>query len=196
MMAEEKEGLTRRTLGRSLALAGAAAVSAVPVLGQASGQAPGIPAPAPPAIGPRVAGVAINDQLVFGGIGLRNRGLFDLRQLLSDPRVRFAAIADVRDSARETVKSTVDTYYKNKDCAMYRDPAELLARKDIDCLLIATSDRWHGPMAMWAAQSGKDMYIEKPGAMSIMESYALADNVRRYGVVYQSGCQRKNQFAF
>jgi predicted dehydrogenase len=49
---------------------------------------------------------------------------------------------------------------------------------------------------MWAAQSGKDMFIEKPAAMSIMESYALADNVRRYGVVYQSGCQRKNQFAF
>ena len=68
--------------------------------------------------------------------------------------------------------------------------------KDIDALLIATSDRWHGPMAMWAAQSGKDMYIEKPGAMSINESYAMADNVRRYGVVYQSGAQRKNQFAF
>jgi predicted dehydrogenase len=79
---------------------------------------------------------------------------------------------------------------------MYRDPAEILARPDIDALLIATSDRWHGPMAMWAAQSGKDMYIEKPGAMSINESYAVADNVRRYGVVYQSGCQRKNQFAF
>jgi len=137
----------------------------------------------------------VNDQLVFGGIGLRNRGMHDLRQLLSDPRVRFVAIADVRDSARETVKSTVDNYYNNNDCVMYRDPTEVLARTDIDCLLIATSDRWHGPMAMWAAQSGKDMYIEN-AAMSIMESYALADNVRRYGVVYQSGCQRKNQFAF
>jgi predicted dehydrogenase len=51
-------------------------------------------------------------------------------------------------------------------------------------------------MAMWAAQSGKDMYIEKPAAMSIQESYALADNVRRYGIIYQSGAQRKNQFAF
>lgn len=204
-MAAEKQGVTRRRLGKALALAGTAAVSAGSMLGQAQSQGPGSqapgqaaggPAPAQPAIGPRVAGVAVNDQLVFGGIGLRNRGMHDLRQLLSDPRVRFAAIADIRDSARETVKSTVDNYYKNNDCVMYCDPAELLARKDIDCLLIATSDRWHGPMAMWAAQSGKDMYIEKPAAMSIMESYALADNVRRYGVVYQSGCQRKNQFAF
>jgi predicted dehydrogenase len=136
------------------------------------------------------------DQLVFGGIGIRGRGMSDLRMLLGDSRVRFVGIADVRESARETVKSTVDGYYKNNDCKMYRDPAEILARTDIDALLIATSDRWHGPMAMWAAQSGKDMYIEKPGAMSINESYAMADNVRRYGVVYQSGAQRKNQFAF
>src|SRR5690349_21254613 len=108
MMAGEKEGITRRRLGKALALAGTAAVSARPMLGQAPGQAPGGQTPAPPAIGPRVAGVAVNDQLVFGGIGLRNRGMHDLRQLLSDPRVRFAAIADIRDSARETVKSTVD----------------------------------------------------------------------------------------
>ena len=163
-MAEEKQGITRRRWGK--ALAGTAAVSAGTMLGQAQnqgppsqapGQAPGGQAPAQPAIGPRVAGVAINDQLVFGGIGLGNRGMHDLRQLLSDPRVRFVAIADVRDSAGEIVKSTVDNYYKNSDCVMYRDPAELLARKDVDCLLIATSDRWHGPMAMWAAQSGKDM---------------------------------------
>ena len=120
----------------------------------------------------------------------------DLRMLLGDDRVKFVGIADVREDAREMVKSTVDGYYKNNDCKMYRDAAEILARPDIDALLIATSDRWHGLMAMWAAQSGKDMYIEKPGAMSINESYAMADNVRRYGVVYQSGAQRKNQYAF
>jgi predicted dehydrogenase len=143
-----------------------------------------------------VGNYALNDTITFGGIGIRGRGMSDLRQMLGDQRVRFVAIADVRDSARENVKSAVDGYYKNSNCVMYRDPREILDRKDIDALLIATSDRWHGPMAMWAAQSGKDMYIEKPAAMSIAESYALADNVKRYGVVYQSGCQRKNQFAF
>ena len=199
-MAEQKRSVTRRRFGRALAHAGAAAAVAGAVPNQAPGQSPGGQAPAPPGaapIGPVVVGnYALNDQLVFGGIGIRGRGMSDLRQLLGDSRVRFVAVADIRESARETVKSTVDNYYKNHDCVMYRDAGELLARKDIDALLIATSDRWHGPMAMWAAQSGKDMYIEKPAAMSIMESYALADNVRRYGVVYQSGCQRKNQFAF
>ncbi len=203
-MAKQEDGVTRRKFGKALTTAGAAVAAATPVLAQAqapAGQAPAGQAPAggrgAPAIGPVVVGnYALNDQLVFGGIGIRNRGMSDLRQLLGDQRVRFVAIADIRESARETVKSTVDNYYKNNDCVMYRDPSEILARTDIDALLIATSDRWHGPMAMWAAQSGKDMYIEKPGAMSINESYAVADNVRRYGVVYQSGCQRKNQFAF
>src|ERR1035441_10971868 len=189
-MAEEKQAVTRRNFGKTLTGVGAVAAVAGPVAAQ-------IAAPGPGQFGPVVVGnYAMVDQLVFGGIGIRGRGMSDLRMLLGDSRVRFVGIADVRESARETVKSTVDGYYKNNDCKMYRDPAEILARTDIDALLIATSDRWHGPMAMWAAQSGKDMYIEKPGAMSINESYAMADNVRRYGVVYQSGAQRKNQYAF
>lgn len=204
-MAEETQAITRRGFGKAVTQAGAVAAAAGSALGQAPAPAPGAPAPAAqaparppqPTFGPVVVGrYALNDQLIFGGIGLRGRGMADLRQLLGDSRVRFVAIADVRESAREMVKSTVDNYYKNHDCVMYRDPAEILARKDIDALLIATSDRWHGPMAIWAAQSGKDMYIEKPAAMSIAESYALADNVRRYNSIYQSGAQRKNQFAF
>ena len=144
----------------------------------------------------RVGNAAQTDTITVGGIGVAGRGSGDLRQLLADERVKFVAIADVQESRREYIKSTVDTYYKNNNCVMYRDPAEILARKDIDALLITTSDRWHGPMAIWAAQCGKDMYCEKPAAMSIMESYALADNCRRYGIVYQSGCQRRNLFAF
>jgi predicted dehydrogenase len=122
--------------------------------------------------------------------------LTSVRQVLADARVRFVAVADVNEIGRASVKSLVDGYYKNNDCVTYNDPEKLLSRKDIDAVIIATSDRWHAPMAAWAAQSGKDMFEEKPASMSIDESFALADNIRRYGVVYQSGCQRKNQFAF
>ncbi len=193
-MAKEKQAVSRRRFGKAVAQAGAAAAVPAVLAGNAAAQ---IATPAPGQVGPVLVGnYAMVDQIRVGGIGIRGRGMADLRMMLGDDRVRFVAIADIRNSAREMVKSTVDNYYKNNDCVMYKDPTEILARKDIDVLLIATSDRWHGPMAMWAAQSGKDMYIEKPGAMSIMESYALADNVRRYGVVYQSGCQRRNQYAF
>ncbi|MCC7174516.1 MAG: Gfo/Idh/MocA family oxidoreductase [Bryobacterales bacterium] len=195
-MAEEKKKVTRRRFGKAVAQAGAVAaaplIASVPAAGQPPAQAP-----PGPAVGPVVvARAGLLDKIVFGGIGIRGRGMNDLRQLISDDRVQFVAIADVQESSREAVKSFVDGYYSNNDCQMYRDPADLLARQDIDALLIATSDRWHGPMAIWAAQAGKDMFCEKPASMSIMESYALADNVRRYGVVYQSGAQRKNQFAF
>jgi predicted dehydrogenase len=101
-------------------------------------------------------------------------------------------IADIRESARETIKSTVDRHYGNNNCVIYRDDAELLAREDVEAVMIATSDRWHACMASWAAQSGKDIYCEKPAAISIAEAFALAENVRRYGVVYQAGCQRRN----
>ena len=186
-MAKKHGKVTRRGFGKALA---AATAAAAPAAGQ-------IATPAPGQFGPVVVGnYRPVDQIVMGGIGIRNRGMADLRMLLGDDRVRFVGIADVREDAREMVKSTVDGYYKNNDCKMYRDASEILGRPDIDALLIATSDRWHGLMAMWTAQSGKDMYIEKPGAMSINESYMMADNVRRYGIVYQSGAQRKNQYAF
>jgi hypothetical protein len=132
----------------------------------------------------------------MGGIGLGGRGQFVLGRLLGDSRVQFVAIADIREDRREAVKSIVDKHYGNTDCVMYRDAGELLARPDVEALLIATSDRWHACMSIWAAQSGKDMYCEKPASISIAESYAVAENCRRYGTVYQCGCQRLNQYAF
>jgi hypothetical protein len=56
----------------------------------------------------------------------------------------------------------VDQHYGNKDCAVARDFREVLGRKDIDAVLIATGDRWHAPASMMAARAGKDVYSEKP----------------------------------
>ena len=109
MMADERNGVTRRRFGRSLARAGAAAAVGGPVMGQAPSQAPAQPGAG--ASGP----VAPNDQLVFGGIGIRTRGMYDLTRLVADARVRFVAVADVRESARENVKSFVDKHYGNND---------------------------------------------------------------------------------
>jgi hypothetical protein len=154
------------------------------VLGQAVNQA-GQPVGQPGVVAP-------SDRIIVGGIGLRNRGQQDLTAALADPRVQFVGIADIRESAREMIKSAVDKHYGNSNCVIYRDDAELLAKEDIEAVMIATSDRWHACMASWAAQSGKDIYCEKPAAITIAEAFALAENVRRYGVVYQAGCQRRN----
>jgi predicted dehydrogenase len=128
----------------------------------------------------------------MGGIGIGSRGGSDLRALLSYGQLRFVAVCDVRNERREEVKSMVDQKYGNRDCATYDDHYEILARQDIDAVLIATGDRWHAPLSMIAAQHGKDVYCEKPCSMSMAESWALADAFRRYGRIYQAGCQRRN----
>ncbi len=186
-MEKQKQGVTRRGFGKVLATAGAATAVPMTALGQARAGGSG-------GFGSR--GPAPSDKIVFGGIGVRGRGLASLRPALADPRVQFVAVCDVHETGREVVKSLVDETYGNNDCQVYSDDQAILSRTDIDAFIIATSDRWHAPLAAWAAESGKDMYEEKPAAMSIDEAFALADSVDRYGVVYQSGCQRKNQFCF
>lgn len=143
-------------------------------------------------LGQRAGAVAPSDRIVAGGIGIGSRGQSDLRALLSYKQVQFVAICDVRNERREAVKSMVDQRYANHDCAMYDDQFVLLAREDIDAVLIATGDRWHTPLSILAAQHGKDVYCEKPCSMSMSESWALADAFRRYGRIYQAGCQRRN----
>jgi predicted dehydrogenase len=75
---------------------------------------------------------------------------------------------------------------------MYRDFRELLQRDDIDAVLIATGDHWHAHASMLAAEAGKDVYSEKPCAISIELAGRLADTMRRTGRVFQAGTQRRS----
>lgn len=143
-------------------------------------------------LGQRAGAVPPSDKIVFGGIGLGSRGAHVLSKVLINKQAQFIAICDVRDERREVIKSTVDKAYGTRDCQMYGDQYEVLARGDIDAFLIATGDRWHTPLSIIAAQHGKDVYCEKPCSMSIEESWALADAFRRYNRLYQAGCQRRN----
>jgi predicted dehydrogenase len=143
-------------------------------------------------LGQRAGAVPPSDKIVFGGIGIGSRGAHVLSKILNLGDARFVAICDVRDERRETIKSTVDQKYGDRGCQMYSDQYALLARPDIDAVLIATGDRWHTPLSIIAAQHGKDVFCEKPCSMSMEESWALADAFRRYNRLYQAGCQRRN----
>ena len=74
----------------------------------------------------------------------------------------------------------------------YRDLRELLARPDIDAVLIATGDRWHALASVLAAKAGKDVYCEKPMSLTIAEGRAVADAMRICARVYQGGTQRRS----
>lgn len=136
--------------------------------------------------------IAPSNRITLGGIGIRHRGGYVLHFMLQEPDVQFLAIADVRADCRENVAKTANDLYQNNDCAKYRDFRELLDRKDIDAVLIATGDRWHTTASIMAAKSGKDVYSEKPCCLTIEQCQALDDTMRRFGTVFQAGTQRRS----
>jgi predicted dehydrogenase len=142
--------------------------------------------------------VAPSERITLGGIGIGNRGAYDLGCFLEQKDVQFLAVCDVKKVRRDAVKKIADKHHGNNDCAQYRDFQELLDRKDIDAVLIATGPNWHATAAMYTARAGKDMYCEKPCTKNISQSLALAETMRRTGRVFQAGTQRRNlpHFAF
>ncbi len=142
--------------------------------------------------------VAPSERVIVGGIGIGNRGTYDLSCFLPQKDVQFVAVCDVKEARRVAVKKIADEHYGNQNCKTYRDFRDLLDRQDIDAVLIATGPNWHATAAMTAAKAGKDMYCEKPVTKNIAQSLILAETMRRTGRVFQAGTQRRNlpHFAF
>lgn len=137
-------------------------------------------------------GVPPSERITLGVIGYGPRCTQDLACFIAEPDVQCVAIADVQASRRQKCKETVDNHYGSTDCKMYRDFREMLARPDIDAVLIATGDRWHTPASVFTARAGKDIYCEKPCAMTIAECGLLAETMHRYGRIFQAGTQRRS----
>jgi hypothetical protein len=173
----------RRFVKHSLAAMGAAGLAPTIIPSSAMG---------------RDGAVAPSERVIVGGIGIGNRGTYDLGCFLEMKDVQFAAVCDVKEVRRVAVKKRADELYGNQSCLMIKDFRELLDRPDIDAVLIATGPNWHATMAMHAAKAGKDMYCEKPVTKNIAQSLILAETMRRTGRVFQAGTQRRNlpHFAF
>jgi len=137
-------------------------------------------------------GTAPSDRIVMGTIGLGGRGKHVMGVMLRTGQVQMVAVCDVRRDRRSAGKKIVDKFYESKDCKAYRDFRKLLLREDIDAVLIATGDNWHSLMSVLAAKAGKDIYCEKPMSVTIAESRAVVQTVKRYGTVYQCGTQRRD----
>ncbi len=135
---------------------------------------------------------APSERIVLGGIGIGGRGGSVLQGMLPEPDVQFVAVADVQKTRRDAAKAMADARYENTDCATYRDFRELLARPDIDAVLIASGDRWHTLHAIHAAAAGKDIYCEKPISITIAETRAMEAAIDRAGIIFQGGMQRRN----
>lgn len=140
--------------------------------------------------------IAPSNRITVGQIGRGIMGKGHLRRLAHDPSVEYLALCEVDKSRLEDGMAEVAEAYAERSasgtyegCAGYNDYRELLGRDDIDAVVIATPDHWHTPLSIQAAESGKDVYCEKPISITIDEGRQLVEAVRRNGRVFQNGSQ-------
>jgi predicted dehydrogenase len=144
------------------------------------------------------------NRIVMGAIGVGGQGTQHVvggiwtpaGGLVGRDDVQLVAVCDVNAQRLENARNAVNQRYGNTDCAAYRDFRELLARPDIDAVLIATGDRWHPYISIAAARAGKDVYCEKPISLTIEEALVMRTEMRRYGTVFQMGTQQRSSTSF
>jgi hypothetical protein len=140
-----------------------------------------------------------SERITIGLVGRGAMGSGHLRVLLDRKDTHVLAVCDVDRSRREEGRRLADESYAAtrasgtyRGCAAYNDYRELLARPDLDAVLLATPDHWHTLATIDAAKAGKDVYCEKPVSVTIQEGRRLVEAVRRSGCVFQTGTQYRS----
>lgn len=164
--------------------------------------------------GAALAMPAIVPSTVFGQFAPSNRittGLIGMglmmgghqRTMTSRPDTMVLAVCDVKSDRREMAKAAVERAYAQqrdsgtyKGCAAYNEFEEIMARKDIDAVMVITPDHWHTPISVMAMRSGKDVYVQKPMTLTIKEGRIMSDVARQYGAILQVGSQQRSERAF
>jgi predicted dehydrogenase len=131
-----------------------------------------------------------SERIVMGGIGIGSMGGGDQGNLLGRNEVQYVAVCDVRKNVREGCVDRINQRYNNKDAKGYNDFRELLARKDIDAVHVATPDHWHASIVIEACRAGKDAFCQKPETRTLREGSLMVKAARRYGRVVSGGSQR------
>ena len=178
--ARQVRGSAARTISRRQAVGGG--------LAAAAGVA-GVPMVLPS----RVVGAAAPSKRVtlgFIGVGSHGHG-YNLNNFLQHGDAQAVAVCDVFKSRAAKAKATVDKKYGNRDCRTYQDFRDVLARQDIDAVVISTPDHWHVPISLMALDAGKDVFCEKP-TLTIAEGRTLVDTVAKHRAVFQVGLEDRS----
>ena len=156
---------------------------------------------------------APSNRIAIGMIGTGNQGTNDLKSFLRDERVQIVAVCDVNQrgagywnggiAGREPAREIVEKYYGEKrpsgqyrGCGTHRDFRDVIDRKDVDAIEVATPDHWHAIPSILAAKAGKDIYCQKPLALTVAEGRAMSDAVARHNRVFQTGSQQRSDRRF
>ena len=147
---------------------------------------------------------APSNKINIGQIGCgRIARSHDMPGTMQYDSARMIAVSDVDSRRMQEGKELVEKYYAEKkgnekylDVKMYGDYKEMLLNKDIDAVIISTPDHWHAQPAIEAALAGKDIYLQKPTSLTIVEGRLLSDVVHRQGVILQVGTQQRSMPQF
>ena len=142
---------------------------------------------------------APSKRVALGHIGVGGQGGGLLGGFLGLPQGQSIAVCDPLRERREKAAQLVEQRYAAareqggyKGCKAYNDFRELIARDDIDAVVVATPDHWHVPIAVAAVRAGKDVYVEKPLSISMELDKAMRQAVHQHGAVFQYGTQQRS----
>jgi len=146
---------------------------------------------------------APSERITLGFIGAGKQSQHLMRSFLNSPGTQVVAVCDVDRLKLERNKKIAEDYYAGKGaagtykgCDTYGDFRDLLARSDIDAVVISTPDHWHAITVIQSAEAGKDIYCEKPLSQTITQARAMVNAVRRYGRVFQTGSMQRSDWHF
>lgn len=126
-----------------------------------------------------------SDRITVGHIGVGGRGRDLFRGIQAVPDAQSVAVADCYRDRRESLAAICQG-------KAYQDFRELLARDDIDAVVVATPDHWHVPIAILAARAGKSAYVEKPLGLTVAQNLACQQAFAKAGTVFQYGTQQRS----
>lgn len=142
--------------------------------------------------------MAPSDRIQLGFIGTGKQSMGLLRFIMGCPEAMVLAASDVDRRKLDRFRQAAEAANSEKlqggsqQVDTYPDYRELLERPDIDAVVIASPDHWHAMMAVDAARAGKDIYCEKPMALTVAEGRAMVSAVQKYDRVFQTGNMQRS----
>lgn len=137
-----------------------------------------------------------SERIALGVVGWGMQGPGNTSQFLNLADCQVVAACDLDKNHLQAAVKAINSHYKNQDCKAYDDYREMMARRDIDAVMLAVPDNWHALTAMEAAAQKKDIYGEKPLARTIVEQQAIVNVVQKAGCIWQTGSWQRSQGPF
>ncbi len=137
-----------------------------------------------------------SNRINLGIVGWGMQGPHNTRSFLAEKDCQVIAACDLNQVNLQKAVDTINQHYDNKDCAAYHDYREMMAREDLDAVMLAVPDHWHELVATEAARRGLDIYGEKPLAKTIAEQQSIVRAVQKNKIIWQTGSWQRSQAQF